>query len=247
MGDTRRGLDERDRSRWAAHRSAPAGRRLLARFDRLEQAARTTRPSARRDGASTRGGCRSLRSSCSTGTSWGTMWWKPSRVRAALIAEPWGTSVELRSISQPWSPTALYELVALTDGSWATRIQRFVSGLALGGRRSWRVGLLDLSSDFALVLNVRLDEQSFENARQRMAAILTRYGRRDLRHAPSGRAARRPGGHDRDQPGDDVSDVARAGGRRPRETPPRRWDQHRGRGRVARLVEVAAPDEAPAL
>jgi CRP-like cAMP-binding protein len=39
------------------------------------------------------------------------------------------------------------------------------------------VGLLDLSSDFAVVLNVRLDERSFESARQRMAAILLRYGR----------------------------------------------------------------------
>jgi CRP-like cAMP-binding protein len=38
------------------------------------------------------------------------------------------------------------------------------------------VGLLDLSSDFAVVLNVRLDERSLESARQRMAAILLRYG-----------------------------------------------------------------------
>ena len=28
-----------------------------------------------------------------------------------------------------------------------------------------------------MVLNMRLDERSFENARQRMAAILTRYGK----------------------------------------------------------------------
>ncbi len=39
------------------------------------------------------------------------------------------------------------------------------------------VGLLDGSSDFAVVLNMRLDERSFENARQRLAAILTRYGK----------------------------------------------------------------------
>jgi CRP-like cAMP-binding protein len=39
------------------------------------------------------------------------------------------------------------------------------------------VGLLDHSSDFSVVLNMRLDERSFESARQRMAGILTRYGK----------------------------------------------------------------------
>ena len=39
------------------------------------------------------------------------------------------------------------------------------------------VALLDGSSDFSAVLSVRLDERSFETARQRMAAILTRYGK----------------------------------------------------------------------
>jgi CRP-like cAMP-binding protein len=39
------------------------------------------------------------------------------------------------------------------------------------------VGLLDHSADFSVVLTMRLDERSFENARQRLAAILTRYGK----------------------------------------------------------------------
>ena len=39
------------------------------------------------------------------------------------------------------------------------------------------VGLLDQSAEFAAILNIRLDERSFETARQRMAAILTRYGK----------------------------------------------------------------------
>jgi len=39
------------------------------------------------------------------------------------------------------------------------------------------VGLLDQASDFGAVLNLRLDERSFETARQRMAAILIRYGK----------------------------------------------------------------------
>ena len=64
----------------------------------------------------------------------------------------------------------------MTDGTWATWDPGFVRGLALedGGLA---VGLLDLASDFAVVLNVRLDERSFENVRKRMAAILTRYGK----------------------------------------------------------------------
>jgi len=96
------------------------------------------------------------------------------QVYAALIAGH-GYLGGLRSISDR-DGDAFYELVALTDGTWATWDPGFLRGLALedGGLA---VGLLDLSSDFAVVLNVRLDERSFENARQRMAAILTRYGK----------------------------------------------------------------------
>jgi hypothetical protein len=67
-------------------------------------------------------------------------------------------------------------LIALSDGTWATWDPGFVRGLALQDA-GLAVGLLDQSSDYAIVLDVRLDERSFENARQRMAAILTRYGR----------------------------------------------------------------------
>jgi CRP-like cAMP-binding protein len=95
------------------------------------------------------------------------------QVYAAFIAGPryFGG---LRSISDP-DAEALYELVALTDGTWATWDPRLVRELAMRDS-GLAVGLLDQSSDFALVLNARLDERSFENARQRMAAILTRYG-----------------------------------------------------------------------
>jgi len=95
------------------------------------------------------------------------------QVRAALIASP-GYLGGLRSISSRGAD-ALYELVALTDGTWATWDPQLVRELALadGGLA---VDLLDLLSEFALVLNVRLDEQTFESARQRMAAILTTYG-----------------------------------------------------------------------
>ncbi len=95
------------------------------------------------------------------------------QVRAALIAGP-GYLGGLRSITDP-AGEALYELVALTDGTWATWDPRVVRQLALrdGG---FAVGLLDQASDFAVVLDMRLDERSFENARQRLAAILTRYG-----------------------------------------------------------------------
>ena len=94
-------------------------------------------------------------------------------VRAALIAGP-GYLGGLRSISEP-DADALYELVALTDGTWATWDPRLVRELALHDAKL-AVGLLDLSADFAMVLNVRLDAQSFATARQRMAAILLRYG-----------------------------------------------------------------------
>jgi CRP-like cAMP-binding protein len=96
------------------------------------------------------------------------------QVYAALIAGP-GYLGGLRSISDR-DGEAFYELVALTDGMWATWDPGFLRGLALEDA-GLAVGLLDLSSDFSVVLNVRLDERSFETARQRMAAILTRYGK----------------------------------------------------------------------
>ncbi|MEO6058371.1 MAG: Crp/Fnr family transcriptional regulator [Candidatus Limnocylindria bacterium] len=96
------------------------------------------------------------------------------QVRAALIAGP-GYFGGIRSISDP-DANALYELIGLTNGTWATWDPRFVRELALqdGGLA---VGLLDHSANFAVVLTMRLDERSFENARQRLAAILTRYGK----------------------------------------------------------------------
>jgi CRP-like cAMP-binding protein len=96
------------------------------------------------------------------------------QVRAALIAGP-GYFGGTRSISDP-DGEALYELVALTDGAWATWDPRFVRELALQDA-GLALSLLDQSSDFAAVLNMRLDERSFENARQRLAVILTRYGK----------------------------------------------------------------------
>jgi CRP-like cAMP-binding protein len=96
------------------------------------------------------------------------------QVRAALIAGP-GYLGGIRSISDP-DAEALYELVALTDGTWATWDPRFMRELALedGGLA---VSLLDHSSDFSVVLSMRLDERSFENVRQRLAVILMRYGK----------------------------------------------------------------------
>ena len=96
------------------------------------------------------------------------------QVRAALIAGP-GYFGGIRSISEP-DAEALYELVALTDGTWATWDPRLMRELALKDA-GLAVGLLDHSADFAVVLTMRLDERSFENARQRLAAILTRYGK----------------------------------------------------------------------
>ena len=95
------------------------------------------------------------------------------QVYAALIAGP-GYLGGLRSISDPDAET-FYELVALTDGTWATWDPRFVRELALEDA-GLAVGLLDHSADFGATLNVRLDERSFQTARQRMAGILTRYG-----------------------------------------------------------------------
>ena len=93
-----------------------------------------------------------------------------------------------RSISDP-NADALYELVALTDGTCATWDPRLVRKLALQDA-NLAVGLLDLYAEFAMVLNMRLDEYSFGTARQRMAAILTRYGEPifDTRHPVAQRA-----------------------------------------------------------
>jgi CRP-like cAMP-binding protein len=96
------------------------------------------------------------------------------QVRAALIAGP-GYFGGIRSISDP-NAEALYELIALTDGTWATWDPRFVRELALEDA-GLAVGLLDHSVDFAVVLTMRLDERSFESARQRLAVILTRYAK----------------------------------------------------------------------
>ena len=96
------------------------------------------------------------------------------QVRAALIAGP-GYFGGLRSISHP-DGEAIYELVALSAGAWATWDARSVRELALQDA-GLAVGLLDHSSDLSVVLNMRLDERSFESARQRMAGILTRYGK----------------------------------------------------------------------
>jgi CRP-like cAMP-binding protein len=96
------------------------------------------------------------------------------QVRAALIAGA-GYFGGIRSISEP-DAEALYELIALTDGKWATWDPGFVRELALQDP-GLAVSLLDHSSDFSVVLTMRLDERSFENTRQRLAAILTRYGK----------------------------------------------------------------------
>lgn len=96
------------------------------------------------------------------------------QVRAALIAGP-GYLGGLRSVSGP-EGGAGYELVALTDGTWVTWEPRFVRDLA-SRDAGLAVGLFDQSSAFADVLDMRLDERSFESARQRLAVILTRYGK----------------------------------------------------------------------
>jgi CRP-like cAMP-binding protein len=166
------------------------------------------------------------------------------QVYAALIAGP-GYFGGLRSITDPGAD-AIYELVALTDGTWATWDPGTMRELALqdGGLA---VGLLDLSSDFAVVLNVRLDERSFENARQRMAAILTRYGEAifDTPHPVAQRT-------------DLAAMIGTSRVMMYRTLRGLEADglvkRHRGGGisivdreRLAGLVEVAAPDEAPDL
>jgi CRP-like cAMP-binding protein len=166
------------------------------------------------------------------------------QVRAALIAGP-GYLGGLRSISDP-DADALYELVALTDGTWATWAPRFVRELALQDA-GLAVGFLDLSARFGVVLNVQLDEQSFASARQRMAAILTRYGETifDTAHPVAQRAdlAAMIG----------TSRVMMYRTLRELEADGLVKRHHGGgisivdRERLARLVEVAAPDEAPLL
>jgi CRP-like cAMP-binding protein len=166
------------------------------------------------------------------------------QVRAALIAGP-GYLGGLRSISD-LDGEVFYELVALTDGTWATWDPRFVRELALQDA-GLAVGLLDRSADHTVVLDVRLDERSFESVRQRLAAILTRYGKAifDTPHPVAQRA-----------------DLAAMIGT----SPPMMYralreleasglvKRQRGGGinildeeRLARLVTVAPPDGAPAL
>jgi hypothetical protein len=166
------------------------------------------------------------------------------QVRAALIAGP-GYLGGLRSISSPHAD-ALYELVALTDGAWATWDPGLVRELALRDAEL-AVGLLDLSAEFAMVLNVRLDAQSFATARQRMAAILLRYGEAifDTRHPVAQRA-------------DLAAMIGTSRVMMYRTLRGLEADglvkRHRGGGisivdheELARLVEVAAPDGAPSL
>ena len=96
------------------------------------------------------------------------------QVRAALIAGP-GYLGGLGSISDP-DAEAFYEVVALSNGTWTTWDPRFVREVALQDA-GLAVSLLDRLADHTVVLNMRLDERSFENARQRLATILTRYGK----------------------------------------------------------------------
>ena len=166
------------------------------------------------------------------------------QVYAALIAGP-GYLGGLRSISDPRAE-AFYELVALTDGSWATWDPGFVRGLAQEDGRL-AVGLLDQASDFGAVLNLRLDERSFETARQRMAAILTRYGKAifDTPHPVARRADLAAmigtsrvmmGRALRELEADGLVEREHGGGIRI-------LDEER----LAGLVTVASPDGAPAL
>jgi CRP-like cAMP-binding protein len=166
------------------------------------------------------------------------------QVYAALIAGP-GYFGGLRSISDP-DADALYELVALSDGTWATWDPVFMRETALQDA-GLAVGLLDLASDFAVVLNVRLDERSFASARQRMAAILLRYGKVifDTPHPVAQRADLAAMiGTSRVMMYRTLSGLEADG----------LVKRERGGGinvldeeGLARLVEVAAPDGAPAL
>ncbi len=166
------------------------------------------------------------------------------QVYAALIAGP-GYFGGLRSISDP-DAEALYELVALGDGTWATWDPRFMRELALQDA-GLAVDLLDRSADFAMVLNVRLDERTFASARQRMAAILTRYGKEifDTPHPIAQRAdlAAMIG----------TSRVMMYRTLRGLEADGLVKREHGGgikildEERLAQLVEVAAPEGAPAM
>jgi CRP-like cAMP-binding protein len=166
------------------------------------------------------------------------------QVRAALIAGP-GYMGGLRSISDA-DADALYELVALTDGAWATWDPRLIRELALQDA-GLAVGFLDLAADFAMVLNVRLDGQSFTSARERMAAILLRYGKAifDTRHpvAQRGDLAAMIG----------TSRVMMYRTLRGLEADGLVEREHSGgikildEARLAELVTVAAPEDAPAL
>ena len=140
---------------------------------------------------------------------------------------------------------AFYELVALTDGTWATWDPRFVRGLALQDA-GLAVGLLDRSSDFTVVLNMRLDERSFEMRASGWLPSSPGTGRRSST-PPSSCAASRPGSHDRYEPRDDVPGTARAGSRRSRETRTQRRHQDPGRGATGPTGHGGAPDGAPAL
>lgn len=166
------------------------------------------------------------------------------QVRAVLIAGP-GYLGGLRSISDP-DADALYELVALTDGTWTTWDPRYVRDLALQDA-GLAIDLLDLASDYAVVLDMRLDERSFASARQRMASILLRYGSVifDTPHPVARRADLAAMiGASRVMmyrtllalEGDGLVKRDRGGGIRV-------LDEEG----LARLVEVAAPDGAPAL
>jgi CRP-like cAMP-binding protein len=166
------------------------------------------------------------------------------QVRAALIAGP-GYMGGLRSISDA-DADALYELVALTDGAWATWDPRLIRELALQDA-GLAVGFLDLAAEFAMVLNVRLDGQSFTSARERMAAILLRYGKAifDTRHpvAQRGDLAAMIG----------TSRVMMYRTLRGLEADGLVEREHSGgikildEARLAELVTVAAPEDAPAL
>ena len=166
------------------------------------------------------------------------------QVRAALIAGP-GYLGGLRSISDQ-EADALYELVALTDGIWTTWDPGYVRELAFQDA-GLAIGLLDLASEYAVVLNMRLDEQSFASARQRMASILLHYGGAifDTPHPVAQRAdlAAMIGASRvmmyrtlRDLEADGLVKRDRGGGIRI-------LDQEG----LARIVQVAAPDGAPDL
>ena len=166
------------------------------------------------------------------------------QVRAALIAGP-GYLGGLRSISDP-DAEAFYEIVALSNGTWTTWDPRFVREVALQDA-GLAVGLLDRLADHTVVLNMRLDERSFENARQRLATILTRYGKVifDTPHPVAQRADLAAMiGTSREMMYRALRELEVAG----------LLERQRSGGinildeeRLARLVTVASPDGAPAL